>query len=232
VSTTLSPNRRLSHRLFAMAAASTAGVLAVEASAAPITVSFQDGSEFVTDLGMMGANSVQLTDEPSVQITVTAASLSDGTPLLSEGGGGASSGTGVNSKGASSANNGTAIELVGNAQTLDETINLLFADGSGNPVPVTLLSFEASLAKDGDIIEVTLGGGSPLTFNGSGNNNAAQAFNFAPNTTLAAGDTLAFSAGAGNYRLASLTFEVVPEPATLALTAAGLGLLVSRRRNA
>jgi len=231
VSTTLSPNRRLSHRLFAMAAASTAGVLAVEASAAPITVSFQDGSEFVTDLGMMGANSVQLTDEPSVQITVTAASLSDGTPLLSEGGGGASSGTGVNSKGASSANNGTAIELVGNAQTLDETINLLFADGSGNPVPVTLLSFEASLANDGDIIEVALGGGSPLTFNGSGNN-AAQSFDFAPSTTLAAGDTLAFSAGAGNYRLASLTFEVVPEPATLALTAAGLGLLVSRRRNA
>ena len=198
-----------------------------------------DGS--VTGEGTAVVTGVQGVGPDLLTLTLTASS-GGGTTVdsINEGGGGAQSGLGIRVVGPNAANSANEAEFGSNNDPINvitETFLLSSADDAGNPVAVNFLSAEVSRLADATESVIVDIGGAATVISGAAGNGSEGGFStaFAGNPTLAAGDVASFAPGVGTaFRLRSVTVEevggVIPEPASVALFAAGCALLAGRRR--
>ena len=208
---------------------------ATQLSAAPITASFTNGSEYAGLVAGSIQTSVTVNPDPTAKVVVTATGAATGvggTLDLTNNGGGGQNGIGIDSSGSNvGGDNGSQIDFSNGSgsQVYNEALALSFKDGSGVDVMVELLSFEYTLLGASESIDVSVGG-APLVVNGPAG--IPDTYNFAASTFLAAGDSLSLAAGSGSaYRVRAVTFNIVPEPATAALLGFGAFTLLARRRN-
>lgn len=211
------------------------------AQAELVTYNFFDGSEFALSVQADDTqSSLTLTSDINGQFVVTALSDTNGDAELAEGGGGGTSGAGVDSNGGNSADNGNVIDQRRNngTQTYNEGIQFSFLNGLGTATDVKLVSFsvtEFALDTGGTItgtgtVDISLDGGTSI-YDDLGIADGTT-YNFAADTVLSAGSSMQLLAGdSSNFRLRSVTVDVIPEPATMGLVigSAGLMLIIRRR---
>ena len=202
--------------MFARSAFLTAAaVLLPAASASAAVVVFDD--DFTTNASGVfdGQNSASIT-ESGVTLTL---SVADPVSNFETTGGG----IGVNAAGAQT--NSPAFDVEGGE--------------------VFTISFDAVGTLDSFDVRALNGGGGDVTFTNLATSDSTTASinypasGFSDQTVsfsslgFSAGDTISVTSDAGSrYRVRALTTDIIPEPASAALLAAGLACLASRRRNA
>jgi hypothetical protein len=209
-----------------------AGVIAASpALAAPITATFDfrsDETNVVTVSQSGGSGTI--TDPASSQTINFNSGYDDGAgndvaaPLLIEPTTGASRGAGVDA--GIPGNQPDQLDSILSGGAIEEFIEFAF------PQETTLVGVEFQGLAATEQYELIIDGGTPIVVTGTSN------YAFATATTVNAGGTLRITAldevnDPGNestFRIESLSVQVVPEPGSMILTAAGLGLIALRRR--